>query len=136
MNGSLQASRTGVWLLKIAAVYLVIGIVMGLYMSITHQFQDRPVHVHVNLLGWASLGLAGMIYCFFSRAGNSRLGQVHFWLHNLGLPVMMLGLHFYLNGAAQWEPVIAAGSFITALGLVLFMANLFVNVRWSAAPAG
>ena len=44
-------------LIRIAAVYLAIGVTMGIVMGITHQFVLAPVHAHINLLGWASLGI-------------------------------------------------------------------------------
>ncbi|MGH8369476.1 MAG: hypothetical protein ACRESC_00720, partial [Gammaproteobacteria bacterium] len=80
-----------IWL-KLAVVYLLVGVVFGLVMGITHSFQYIPVHTHINLLGWASLGLAGVIYQLFPRAGGHWLGLAHFWLHNLGLPIFVIGL--------------------------------------------
>lgn len=129
------APRVGVWLLKMAAIYLVIGLGLGIGMSVAHRFQLSPVHAHLNLLGWASLGLTGIVYCLFPKAGESRLGLWHFWLHNLGLPVMMAGLTLYLTGRPQFEPVVAIGSIITVSGLALFVANLFLNVRTGAQAA-
>ncbi|MGV2805360.1 cytochrome-c oxidase, partial [Clostridium perfringens] len=52
----------GVKLIKIAAVYFVLGILLGMYMSISHSYDYASVHTHVNLLGWASLALAGVFY--------------------------------------------------------------------------
>ncbi len=40
-----------------AAACLVAGVTMGIVMGITHDFALAPVHVHLNLLGWASLAL-------------------------------------------------------------------------------
>ncbi len=48
--------------LKIAVVYFVIGAVVGLYMGITATFTQAPVHAHLNLLGWVSLAVIGLIY--------------------------------------------------------------------------
>ena len=41
-----------------------------MYMSITHSYDYASVHAHVNLLGWASLALAGVIYVLFPAPGN------------------------------------------------------------------
>lgn len=41
----------GIKLIKIAVVYFLIGISLGLYMSVTHKFVLSTVHVHMNLLG-------------------------------------------------------------------------------------
>ena len=51
----------GVKLIKIGIIYLLIGMGMGVYMGATKDFSVRPVHAHVNLLGWTLLGISGLI---------------------------------------------------------------------------
>lgn len=121
----------GIRFIKMAVIYLFIGIAMGMFMSMSHQFNLRPVHTHVNLLGWASMGLAGILYVLFPAAGESKLGKTHFWLHNIGLPVMMLGLAFVTYGKMSFEPLIAIGATITSVGIILFTINILKNTRSS-----
>ena len=82
-------------LIKISAIYFVIGVSLGLYMSIVHSYVLTSVHVHINLLGWVSLALAGIIYTLFPDLASTKLAKIHFWLHNITLPIMMLGLCVY-----------------------------------------
>ncbi|MGG4105299.1 cytochrome-c oxidase [Paenibacillus lautus] len=119
----------GVKLIKIAAVYFVLGILLGMYMSISHSYDYASVHTHVNLLGWASLALAGVIYVLFPAAGESTAGKVHFWLHNIGLPVMMIGLALLVSGMESVEPVIAVGGVLVTLGILAFLYNVLTNVK-------
>ncbi|MED2974711.1 Cytochrome C and Quinol oxidase polypeptide I [Bacillus sp. OV194] len=119
----------GIRLIKISALYFVLGVGLGMFMSISHGFQLKSVHAHVNLLGWTALTLAGIIYHLFPEAAASRLGKIHFWLHNIGLPVMLLSLSFYVYGHEQAETFIAIGATITALGIVLFAVNIWKNVK-------
>ena len=63
-------------------------------MSIAHDYHLSPVHVHINLLGWVSLAVAGIIYTLYPQVATTKLAKIHFWLHNLSLPFMMLGLGF------------------------------------------
>ena len=81
-------------LIKVAAFYLVAGVAMGIVMGITHEFVLAPVHAHINLLGWATLAIIGVIYHAYPAAGETRLATVHFWFHNTALPVFMVGLGF------------------------------------------
>ena len=46
-----------VWL-KLAVLYLIVGIGLGIAMGATENFTLRPVHAHLNLLGWTTLALA------------------------------------------------------------------------------
>ncbi|MGC5327693.1 cytochrome-c oxidase [Brevibacillus sp. SYSU BS000544] len=121
----------GARFLKIAVIYFLIGVFMGMFMSMTQQFQFAPSHAHINLLGWVSLALAGVIYVLFPKAGESRLGKWHFWLHNLGLPVMMIGLVVLESGNPTVEPVIVIGANILTVGIILFVINVLLNVKAS-----
>ena len=62
-----------VWFLRIAAVYLSIGVVLGMTMGIIHDFTLTSVHAHINLLGWLSMAAFGLIYHFYPRAAETVL---------------------------------------------------------------
>ena len=120
----------GVLLIRIAVVYLVVGAVLGFTMGILQKFSLQPVHAHLLLAGWATLGLAGIIYHLHPAAAVTRLARWHFWLHNLGLPVFMAALGAaLLTGREELVPVIAAGATVLLAGLVTFAANVLLNVR-------
>jgi cbb3-type cytochrome oxidase subunit 1 len=119
----------GARLLKIAVVYFLISVVLGMYMSISKNFDLVGVHAHIALFGWASLGIAGIIYTLFPAAENHSLGKWHFWLHNIGLLIMIIGLFAYVSGATVFEPVIAIGSIIAVLGIICFAVNVWKNVK-------
>jgi hypothetical protein len=101
----------GLALVRIAAVYLVIALVLGLAMAVRQDFSLASVHSHLGLLGWASMGLAGIVYLVLPRTGRSRLAVVHFWLHNVGLPVMLGALAvLHLSDDSRAEPLVGLGS--------------------------
>jgi cbb3-type cytochrome oxidase subunit 1 len=101
-------------------------------MGMTHDLQYAPVHAHINLLGWATLALAGILYHLFPQAGGSRLGLTHFWLHNLALPPLMLALFLMLGGNQSLEPVVGLLSLVMVLALLTFAVNLFLNMSKAA----
>lgn len=119
----------GVRFLKIAVIYFLAGIIMGMYISITQSFQYAPSHAHVNLLGWASLALVGIIYHLFPRAAENYFAKIHFWLHNIGLPIMMIGLVWLESGSLSFEPLIVIGASLTSIGILLFVINVLINVK-------
>jgi cbb3-type cytochrome oxidase subunit 1 len=98
-------------------------------MGASQNFTLRPVHAHVNLLGWTTMALAGLIYSVFPKAGESRLARLHFWLLNLALPVMMGALTMLLLGHTAIAPVLAISEIIGALAILAFAANLFLNLK-------
>jgi hypothetical protein len=124
-----QFSRAGIIWLKLAVLYLILGISLGIAMGASQNFTLRPVHAHINLLGWTTMALAGLIYSVFPKAGESRLARVHFWLLNLALPVMMGALSMLLLGHMAIAPVLAISEIIGALAILAFAANLFLNLK-------
>lgn len=128
-SSALQFSRVGIIWLKLSVVYLIIGIGMGIAMGASQNFTLRPVHAHVNLLGWTTMALAGLIYSVFPQAGTSRLAKLHFWLLNLALPVMMVALGLVLFGRMEVAPLLALAEVVGALGIAAFAANLFLNLK-------
>ncbi|MCZ8514174.1 cytochrome-c oxidase [Paenibacillus filicis] len=121
-------------LVKIASCYFIIGVFFGMFMSITHHMEFASVHAHLNLVGWVSMALAGLIYSVFSKAGASKLAVWHFWCHNIGLPIMMIALALLVGGAGNTEPIIAVGGIITTLAVILFVINVFKHVSLPSSP--
>jgi hypothetical protein len=125
------AAAGTIWL-KLAVVYLMAGIGLGIAMGASHDFAMRPVHAHLNLLGWTTMALAGLIYSVFPKAASSRLARIHFWLHNLAVPVMMASLAALLLGNESVVPVLGASEFVAAAGVIVFAVNIFRNVKPAA----
>ena len=118
-------------LIKISAIYFLVGVILGYYMSTVSSYTLTPVHVHINLLGWTSLTLAGLIYLSFPVAATTKLAKLHFWLHNIGLPLMMIGLAFVVQGNESLLPAVIIGANLTTLGVILFVINILKNVKAS-----
>nr|WP_263324841.1 cbb3-type cytochrome c oxidase subunit I [Neobacillus sp. Marseille-Q6967] len=114
--------------LKVATVYFTIGVLAGLIMGIIHDFRLTSVHAHVNLLGWVSMALFGLIYHFYPNAANSKLAKVQFWLHNIGVPVMLGGIAAQVFGVTAALPAAIVGSMAVVLGVILFTINVFKHV--------
>jgi len=123
----------GLKLIRIAVLYMLAGLVMGLSMAISHDWTLTSVHSHLLLLGWTTMAISGLIYVVEPRCANRKMAALHFWGHNVGLPVMMVGLAFVQFGYDAAEPVVGAGSIIVLISLVVFAVNVF-SAR-SAVPA-
>ena len=63
----------GIWLIRISVIYLLIGTALGMYMSITGDFELSSVHTHISLIGWTTMTLAGVIYSIFPKMAQSFL---------------------------------------------------------------
>ncbi|WP_246055234.1 cytochrome-c oxidase [Pseudalkalibacillus caeni] len=121
--------KLGVAFLKIAAVYFLFGVGMGITMEILQDHRLAGAHAHINLVGWASMALFGVMYVLFPKAGESILAKLHFWLYNISLPLFMLGLSFLLYGNESLMFLLMIFPNILVLSVVLFVINVFMHVK-------
>ena len=129
------AGNRGIVLLKIAAIYLLAGLVMGIGMGMAHDYSLTSVHAHVLLLGWAALSVTGVVYVLLPGCATSKLAAWHIWSHNIGLPVVLISLTLFHYGSALAEKVLAGSSLVLLASLVFFTVNLFVNGSEKVAGA-
>ncbi|MFK4998869.1 cytochrome-c oxidase [Bacillus sp. N9] len=102
-------------------------------MSMFHVFNLATVHVHVNLLGWMSLSIAGILYISFPQLSETTAAKTHFWLHNLGLPVMMFSIALaILNVSDVFFPIATIAGAVTVIGIFFFGYNVLRNLRAKA----
>lgn len=115
--------------LAMALLYFVAAVGMGVFMGATHDHRLMSVHAHMNLLGWVTMTLIAVIYHFFPRHAQSRVASAQFWLHQLGLPGMMvaLGLRMYGNEAAG--NFIGPFSLLVMASVLLFAGNIVAALR-------
>jgi hypothetical protein len=119
--------------IRAAVIYFVAGVILGIYIGTNKLFQFAPVHAHINLLGWASLAIMGLLYHVFPKAGASKLAPWHFWIYNLGVIGFVAGLYLIISGSEAALPLVIASSNLVLVGVVLFLINVFVNVRSNQA---
>ncbi|WP_297802539.1 hypothetical protein [Arenimonas sp. GDDSR-1] len=124
----MENTSTTAWF-KLAVLYLVAGVALGLHMAKSGDHGMYPVHAHINLLGWVSMALFGLIYRQFPALAGNKLAKAHFWLYNLALPVNMATLFMYLGGNVAIEPVLGVASMVLGLAIAIFAINVVKNAK-------
>lgn len=117
-----------VWF-RLASVYFAVDVWMGVVMGGSGDHTLLPVHAHINLLGWVSMALFGLIAAVRPDLVAGRAARVHFWAYNLGVPVMLLALALRIKGVTAVEPVIGAGSVVVGLSVLIYCAMLLKGAR-------
>ena len=118
------------WLVA-ALLYFLVGVGLGVYMGASGDHALFTIHSHVSLLGWASMGLTGLIYRAFPAAARHKLAAWHFGLYQIAVPVMLLAVTALVLGDKDAEP--AAGAASVA---ILISVAMFCRVILSAREAG
>lgn len=115
--------------LRLSVLFVVLGVSLGYWMGVTHDFVISPVHAHINLLGWVSMFLYGLFYRAFPDAARGWLPKAHLALAAIGLPLMMIGLTIQLLAITSLMPVVPVtmivGPTMVVLGMVAFAVIVF-----------
>ena len=112
----------------IGALWLLVGLILGIIMGASHNFQFMPLHAHINLVGFACHAIFGLVYRQWPAMKVSRLSSLQFWIFVLATPITLIGLYFTLNAGPELPTIIGS------LGLLLGAALFFVVV-WGARNA-
>lgn len=108
--------------LRAAAVYAVIGMAFGIYMGIKQDFSLMPAHAHLNVIGWLSISLYGLVLAQFPAIAASRLAKVQGVIAHLGLLVFVPGIAVAIISNHELEIFAILGSLLVLLGGLLFVA--------------
>ena len=99
-------------------------------MGSREDFALAPVHAHINLVGWASLALFGIVYRLYPAMGASRLAGLHFILAAPAAIIFPVGIALAMFNQ---QPVpVMVGSMLWMAGVLVFLANL---IRQAFRPA-
>jgi cbb3-type cytochrome oxidase subunit 1 len=124
-------NRIADYFLIAAASFLVVGVALGIWMGVTQQFGQAHVHAHINLIGWASLALFGLVYRSYPQLAVKRLAKAHFVLSIVGAAVFLPGLPLAVAGVTPVPAII--GSNLWLLGALCFLSVVVTGLL--AAPA-
>ncbi len=110
----------------LAAVLCVTGgMFWGLQMGASGDHTMAGAHVHLNLVGWATLALFGVYYRLTPQAARHWLAKVHSVVAILGVAVMVWGLTVVLTGGSP-VPAIVGG----VLSFASMLVFLFTVIRY------
>ena len=108
------------WYLRLAVLYLIAGVSLGIFMAASHDHSMFPVHTHLNLLGWVSMALFGLFYRSWPGAAQTTLAKVQFWTYVPAHFVQMVALAWLYRGNAAIEPVLALASVVVGIAILCF----------------
>lgn len=129
-QGDKDADKMAIRFTGISIVYLLIGCPLGvMFLFLPHYIPYlRPVHAHINLIGFVSIMIFGVSYHMFPRFTGGPIysvpiGRLQFYLANLGLIGMALSWWvFERESAVQHIGLLIFGA-VEAVAAVLYIYN-------------
>ncbi len=100
-------------------VWLIAGMVFGIYLGITEQLYYSNSHAHANLLGFVISVLFGLLYRNWPALKASRLAVPQFLIFELGSVVLVAG-KFDIDSGGNGT-LAPPGSVLVILGTLLML---------------
>ena len=121
--------------LRLGALSALVGMSLGVWMGANENFVLRPVHAHINLLGFASMMLFGLFYRAFPAAGRGVLPMAHFVLSVVGFLILMPSLTLMLLARPLFMPGMIASEIMLVASMALFVVIVFKATMTKDAAA-
>ncbi|MGI9352981.1 MAG: hypothetical protein ACR2O3_15570 [Rhizobiaceae bacterium] len=112
-----------------AVLYGLLGLIFGLHMAISHDHAQMPTHAHVMVIGWLSFAVFGLVYHQFQESFPLTLAKIHFWLAQVSIIGLIVGLWQLYSGNTEFEPLAAVSAIVYAISFVVFAVALIGVVR-------
>jgi cbb3-type cytochrome oxidase subunit 1 len=119
--------RVDVYFLLLATLLLLAGAALGISMGASEDFQLTPVHAHLNLVGWASLAVFGLVYRAYPKLAERRLALFHFIFSATSAVLLPIGIGLAVLRSQSGLAI--AASLLWVLGVLLFLLQLFTLLR-------
>lgn len=95
---------------RTAIVFLILGISIGLHMSITGNHAATGAHAHANLLGWVTMAIFGGYHALNPQKAARRLAMIQYAVYTFGVTMLIPSLYLLLSGNTAVEPIVAISS--------------------------
>ena len=100
-------------------VWVVVGMIFGTWLGATNQMNYANSHAHLNLLGFVTSVLFGLLHWAYPALGKSRLALPQFAIYEVGVLVLVIG-KILVDGGSE-TPLLYVGSIVTIIGAALML---------------
>lgn len=118
------------WLIRISAVYSLIGAMIGSDLAGRKDYTMVPGHAHILVVGWLTLFAYGIFYYVFKEISMKKTAKLHAWTSLIGgglMPISMLV--YYKNENTLTTITFISSASILLLAIILFAILLFFDKK-------
>jgi len=118
-------------LIRIAAIFGLIGTVLGSHMAGSGSYAFRPIHAHILLVGWLSMFAWGVFYRLYT-VKYRKLVSLHGWTAIIGAIGLTSGMWLQFMRPFNVPETFALIFYIVGGTILLISFGLFVLVTFVA----
>lgn len=100
-------------------VWVVAGMVFGIWLGASNHLNYANSHAHMNLLGFVTSVLFGLLHWAYPGLGKSRLAFWQFAIYQIGVVLLVIG-KILVDGGTQTH-FLEIGSLVTIAGAALML---------------
>lgn len=105
-------------------LFVLVGMLAGMYMGADEDFRIAAAHAHLNLVGWVTMALYGGFYALTAKTMSKRLAWTNYALSTAGVLVMIPSLAIFLTTRDKGLiPVMIVGEVLSLLSLLVFLTS-------------
>lgn len=117
-------------------ICLLIGEGFGMWISqAPERFPLHPAHAHLNLAGWVTLALYGLIHRAYPELATAKLAPVQCLFAIIGPLVMAPGIFIAINSGEHDVMLAILGALGVIIGTVLFVVMFAGKVALARSKA-
>ncbi len=118
------------WLMRISAVYALIGAMLGSDIAGRKDYAMVPGHAHILVVGWLTLFAYGIFYYLFREIGMKKTAVLQAWTSIIGGGLMPISMLIYYKSENTLTMIVFISSAsILLLAIILFVVLLFFDKK-------
>jgi peptidoglycan/LPS O-acetylase OafA/YrhL len=104
----------------VGLVWVIIGMIYGAWLGASGQNNFANSHAHINLLGFVTSVLFGILYWAYPSLAKSRLAIWQFAIYEVGVLLLIIG-KILVDKDGTETPFLQVGSIVTILGTAMML---------------
>jgi VanZ family protein len=117
--------RVHVVFIGLGLIFLVIGMLFGMWMGMVQDFSYAAAHAHWNLVGFATSSIYGLTHRAYPRLAESRLTWVQCIAHVIGVLIFAPGI--VIAVATDNHVAAIVGGVVLIVAALMFMFIYFTH---------
>jgi hypothetical protein len=105
---------------SVALVWLILGMLLGLYMGLAANNQLLVVHVAMLMSGFVVLAIYGVICRLWPALKESPLAKAQFWIAVVAVLGQVIGAYQFATSGGTQIAIIASSSVLAIVAGILF----------------
>ncbi|MFJ7933903.1 hypothetical protein [Sporosarcina sp. NPDC096371] len=122
-------------LIRVAAIFGLIGTVLGSHMAGAGSYAFRPIHAHILLVGWLSLFAWGVFYKIY-KVRAKKLVTLHGWTGIIGAIGLTTGMWLQFMKPFNVNETLALIFYIVGGTILLVSFALFTLITFMTEKKG